>query len=404
MAASSASTQQTGRSPLLWGLWIIAAILGGLGFYQRFIHGDQAADFSSYVPWGLWVAAYIYFSGLSAGAFLIAAGAYTLKIKAFEPIARLCLLVALVTLCMGLMAIGLDLGHMERALLVLIRPQFHSMMTWMVWLYTAYFILLLVMLSRRAKNAQPGNGAATAGQGQQHLHGLGLIGIFLALGFAGGAGALFGAVAAREFWHTSLYPIYFIVGALASGAALVTALAVCCCPARTDTWRDLVALLGRIVLVLVLVECVLEVAEYLVPAWYQIGSGFDTVQYVLFGPYWYVFWIFHVLLGVALPLALLAEARGPGRIGLAGGLVAITFFAVRFNLVVPGLITPEIHGLAEAYSDPVGGKLSFLYAPTWFEWQVLLGIVAVGVALWYVGIRLFPMVIPGSSQSSEVRS
>lgn len=395
MAASSArSTQQPGRSPLFWGLWIAAAVLGGLGLYQRFIHGDQAADFSSYVPWGLWVAAYIYFSGLSAGAFLIAAAAYTLKIKAFQPIARMCLLVALVTLLMGLMAIGLDLGHMERALLVFLRPQFHSMMTWMVWLYTAYFILLLVMLSR---------GSKTAGS-QDNLSGLGLLGIFLALGFAAGAGNLFGTVAAREYWHTSLYPIFFMVGGLTSGAALVAALVAWFWPERGDTWKELVALLGRMVLVLVLVEVVLEASEYLVPAWYGIGSGHDMVQYVLFGPYWYVFWIFHVLLGVAVPLTLLANTRSPGSIGLGGGLVAITFLAVRYNLVIPGLIAPEFQGLAEAYTDPVGGKLSFLYAPTWFEWQVLLGIVAAGVALWYVGMRLFPMVFPGSSQSSEVRS
>jgi molybdopterin-containing oxidoreductase family membrane subunit len=374
------------------GLWVIAAVLGGLGLYQRLVHGEQAADFSSYVPWGLWVAAYIYFSGLSAGAFLLAAAAYALKIKVLEPIARLCLLIALVTLLMGLLAIGLDLGHLERAVLVFIRPQFHSMMTWMVWLYSAYLVLLLAMLMRGSPNAS------------SNLRGLGLLGIFLALGFAGGVGALFGTVAAREYWHTSLYPIFFMVGALTSGIALVTAYVAWLWPARDAAWRELLILLGRIVLSLVLIEFVMEIAEYLVPAWYGIGSGYDLVVYTLFGPYWYVFWVFHLLLGVAAPVALLALRRDPGGIGLATALIAVMFMAVRLNLVIPGLITPEIQGLAEAYSDPVGGKLSFLYLPTWFEWQIVIGIVAAGVALWFVGMRLFPRILPDSSQSSEVRS
>ena len=74
------------RVRLLWALWILAAIIGGLGFIGRLVHGDQAADFSSYIPWGLWVAAYIYFSGLSAGAFLLAAATYVFRIRVLEPV------------------------------------------------------------------------------------------------------------------------------------------------------------------------------------------------------------------------------------------------------------------------------------------------------------------------------
>ena len=82
--------------------------------------------------------------------------------------------------------------------------------------------------------------------------------------------------------------------------------------------------------------------------------------------------------------------------------MAVTFFAVRLNLVIPGLVTPELRGLEQAYSDPIGNRLTFAYLPTWFEWQVLLGAIAFGVALWYVLIRLFPQVLPSPAQSSEV--
>ena len=90
MAVSSVSAIGTAspanRARLLWALWILAAIIGGIGFIERLLHGDQATDFSSYIPWGLWVAAYIYFSGLSAGAFLLAAAAYVFRIRVLEPV------------------------------------------------------------------------------------------------------------------------------------------------------------------------------------------------------------------------------------------------------------------------------------------------------------------------------
>ena len=172
MAVSSVSsigtTNLVSRGRLLWALWVLAAIIGGLGFLERLLHGDQATDFSSYIPWGLWVAAYIYFSGLSAGAFLLAAATYVFRIRVLEPIGRLALLLAAVTLPMGLLMIGFDLGHLERAYLVIIRPQFHSMMAWMVWLYTAYLILVVAMLwlSLQERSARQGSRGGDQRSGQ----------------------------------------------------------------------------------------------------------------------------------------------------------------------------------------------------------------------------------------------
>jgi protein NrfD len=393
MAVSSVSsigtTSLVSRTRLLWALWVLAAIVGGLGFLERLLHGGQATDFSSYIPWGLWVAAYIYFSGLSAGAFLVAAATYVFRIRVLEPVCRLALLLAAVTFPMGLLLIGFDLGHLERAYLIIVRPQFHSMMAWMVWLYTAYLILVVAMLWLSLKSVQPGRNPEAVSNDEARLRLLAIIGIPLAIGFAGGVGALFATLAAREYWHSSLFPIFFLVGALTSGTALVTAVVSWLWPSRDAAWKDLMTLLGRIVLVLILIDLVLEWAEFSTPSWYQIGSFYELTRYVLFGPYWYVFWLVHLLLGVLVPI-------------LAAALVAVTFFAVRLNLVIPGLVTPELRGLEQAYRDPIGNRLTFAYFPSWFEWQVLLGVVAFGVALWYVAIRLFPRVFPSPAQSSEV--
>jgi protein NrfD len=376
----------------LWILWLAAAFVGVAGFAERFAFGHAFAGYTSYVPWGMWVAAYIYFIGLSAGAFLLSSMVYVFGVRQLELIAKLALFTALITLVMALLSILFDIGHMERFFFVYTRPQFHSMMAWMVWLYTAYFVLLLAELYFALRRDLTPLTSEQIAADQQRLRVLGTIGIPLAIAFHGGVGALFGTVAAREYWHTAIFPIIFLAGALVSGGALMTAVVAFFWPERDQRWRDLVNLLGKIVLGLVLFDFLLEFAEYSIPAWYQIGSEYDLISYTLFGPYWYVFWVFHLLLGVIIPVYLLGFRKTPVAQGVGAALVAITFFAIRLNLVIPGQITPELQGLQNAYLDPIGNRLTYTYVPTVLEWQVTVGVVALGVALFYLGYRFLPLV------------
>ena len=50
---------------------------------------------------------------------------------------------------------------------------------------------------------------------------LATIGVPVAIMFHGGVGALVGVVAARPLWNSGLFPILFLVSALASGGALL---------------------------------------------------------------------------------------------------------------------------------------------------------------------------------------
>lgn len=376
-----------------WAVWAIFAVVGSIGIVERVLSGHALTGYGSYIPWGLWVAAYIFFIGLSAGAFLLSSLVYVFGVHQLDRIAKLSLYVAAITLAMALVTILFDLGHAERFFFVFVRPQFHSMMAWMVWLYTAYFALLLGELFFALRRDMVRLSPARIARDDKVLKVLGTVGIPLAVAFHGGVGALFGTVAARELWHTPIYPILFLTGALVSGGALMTMIVAFFWPERDQAWLDLVQLLGRIVLGLVLVDLLLEWAEYSIPMWYGIGTEFDQLKHILFGPYWYVFWIAHMLLGVIVPVALLTLGRRrPWAIGTAGALIAVTFLAVRLNLVIPGLVTPEISGLQTAYLDPIGNRLSYSYLPSLFEWQVLAGVVAAGIAAFYLGYRHLPLV------------
>jgi molybdopterin-containing oxidoreductase family membrane subunit len=385
------------NSKILWALWLLLALLGGIGLIERLVTGHRLAAYTSYVPWGMWVAGYIFFIGLSAGAFLLSSLVYVFGIHKLERIAKLALYVAATTLMMSLVTIWFDLGHMWRAYEVITRPQFHSMMAWMIWLYSAYFALLLgeiyYAMRRDVKKLSP----QEVQEDDRKLKRLATIGIPLAIAFHGGVGALFGTVSARPFWNSPIYPIMFLVGALLSGGALMTFIVTVFWSEKDEAWLDLIQFLGKIVLAFLLFDLLLEWAEFSIPMWYGVGPEAGLVKFVLFGPFWYVYWIVHILLGVVVPMYLFIGRKSPKAIAWASALVTVTFFAIRLNLVIPGLVTPELKGLEHAYIDPIGNHLSYHYMPSFFEWQILMGVVALGIAIFYLGQRYLPLVAHSSS-------
>ncbi len=388
------------NAKILWAIWILLALLGGIGLIERLVLGHRLAAYSSYVPWGMWVSAYIFFIGLSAGAFLLSSLVYVFGVHKLERIAKLALFVAATTLIMSLVTIWFDLGHMWRAYEVITRPQFHSMMAWMIWLYSAYFALLLGELYYALRRDVQKLSPADVQEDDRKLKRLATIGIPLAIAFHGGVGALFGTVSARPFWHSPIYPIMFLVGALLSGGALVTFIVSQFWQERDAAWLDLLQFLSKIVLAFLLFDLLLEWAEFSIPLWYGVGPEASLVKFVLFGPFWYVYWVIHILLGVVIPVYLLVKKSDAKSIGLASALVAVTFFAIRLNLVIPGLVTPELKGLEHAYVDPIGNHLSYHYLPSFFEWQILMGVVALGIAIFHLGRRYLPLV--PNSASHEV--
>ena len=368
---------------LFGGLWAVAFVLGLFGVYQRLTNGHMLAGYGSYVVWGLWVAAYAYFVGLSAGSFLFAALVNVLDVKVLKPMTRAALWTSFVSIGVAMLAVLLDLGHMERAFRVFTSANFSSMMTWMTWLYTAFGILLALTAWFMYK------------QNDAMVKALLMVGIPIAIAFPGGGGALFATLSAKPYWHQPLYPVFFVVGALLSGGAIMAALAALLWPKRTE----LLQLMGRIVLGLITLDLVLEWAEFSIPMWYGVNPEKHVLMEVLTGQYWWVFWVVHIFLGCAVPIfLLLRKPSSPAYVGTAGLLAVVTFLAVRLNIVIPGQITPELEGLEKAFTD---ARLSFTYAPTTHEWLVMLFFVTVGLGALWLGFRFLPLIDSKEVQSRE---
>src|SRR3989338_7894406 len=195
-------------------LWLACFVIGAIGVSQRLFIGKQLLNLGSYVTWGLWVSFYIYLIGLSSGAYIFISMASVFKLKQFDKLKKIALLTSIVTLASALLAIVLDLGHLERFWYVFIHPAPSSMMSWMVWLYSIYFLLLSLQTFYTFSNHE------------EKSAGLFRIGFPLAIAIPVCGGSLFGVVGARPYWHSSIFPVLFLFEALLSGISLITLLGI----------------------------------------------------------------------------------------------------------------------------------------------------------------------------------
>ena len=407
-----------------WVVGLVGLLPFAWALYIRFFTHPDASNLGSVVPWGLHVAQYIYFVGLSAGAFLLSSLVYVFGMKRFEAVGRLAVFTAIVTLLLALLTIGLDIGHIERFWHVFVFVNPTSPMAWMIWLYTAYLTLLIVefwYLMRRdlvVAAAMPGwrgrisrivalrsrdTSDASLARDMRVVRVAATIGVPLAIMFHGGVGALFGVVASRVFWNSGMFPVIFLVSALASGGALL-AVASAIFQEGWRAHRAMIIDLGRVVLLFLLLDVALQFSEILIGVYGSDPAYLRSLELVVAGPYWYVFWFVQIGLGLLLPLAMLATplGRDPRAVVVGCAAVVVGFIGVRLNIVIPGLSPEEIRRITAAVTDP---RISSDYFPTLWEWVLSIGIVAVGLVMFGIGEAFLPLSrhLPLTARTEEAR-
>lgn len=356
--------------------YVVAVLLLLAGLYgigSRLLFGERDVNYGSYVVWGLWVAMYLFFAGVSTGAYMIATLDLLFEVKLFQGTGAPALWGALVTMPAALVTIGMDLGHMERIWKVYLQPDFGSLLAQMVWGYTAFIFVILLSLWVVSRERQP--------RGAKVLFSFGL---FMSVFLSGGVGALLGVNASRAYWHVGLLPAQFPFFSLASGAALMLVVLGWILPQEARR-PQLLRVLGLITVVLSLVKLYFLWTDFSQSIYGGIPDNVRAVNEVLRGPYWWAFWILQIALGTLVPLVILLHprlSRNGAWAGAAGVLVLIGFGVARANIVFPALTVPELEGLSGAFHGP---HLGFDYAPSLMEWSVVMGVVGAATLGYLIG-------------------
>jgi protein NrfD len=374
---------------ILWGVGILALLVGSIGLFQRLSEGLRPTSLGSYVPWGLWVAAYEYLVWLEVGSLLVFTSlVYIFKWpKILTRMAPTLYLTALAILSMALIMIGLDLGHPFRFWHVLVWPQWDSMLTWMIIAHLVYMLVLLGKLALELLPHRPVFNPISKW--------LSIISMPLGVALVVIAGSVFGVVMGRPSWQGSGLPVLFLVSALVAGTGLLTVQYIWFMRDRSGEYLDLARRLGKLLLSFLIINLLVTVLSSIVILYPGVPAQATALYLTLFGPYWWVFWVVYLGFGVIVPIILLVtQTQTARRIGLAAGLLVTTFFAVALNIVIPTQLAIDSveKNLVTAFQGP---GLRAEYFPTANEWLVTLFALAFGFLVFLFGftvLRLRPHV------------
>ena len=358
----------------------LALLIGLWGIFLRLTTGHREAAYGSYVVWGLWVAMYLFFAGTAAGAFMISTLDFLFNVNVFKGTGRLALWVGLISLAAALLSIWLDLGHMGRIWKVYLQGNPGSVMAQMVWGYTLFGLLLLAALIVSIRSPRSGM-----------LRVLMIAGLPLSLFVSGAVGALLGVDASRLFWHVGLLPVQFPVFSLASGAAAMLAVIGLFGPRQDPKRSDQLLILSVATVILAVIKLYFLWADFSQSMYGNVPQNVQAVRAVLYGPYWWSFWILQILIGTLVPIFFLVQpkyARHNGWAGWMGILVLLGYAVARANIVFPALTVPEIEALTTAFSGP---HLTFDYFPSLMEWAVTFGITGLATLVFLIGNERLPL-------------
>jgi protein NrfD len=391
------------QKPSAWGLdrffWIIgivALLIGAIGLYQRFAHGLRLTDLGSFVPWGLWVAAYEYLVWLEVGSLMVFTTlVYIFKWnKSLPRMAPTLYLTAIAILSMALILIGLDLGHPFRFWHVLVYPQWGSLMTWMIWLHQIY---LVVLLGKLAIELRP-----SSKLGKKISTWLSYASLPLGIGLVVVAGSVFGVVMGRPTWQSSALPIMFLISSLVAGTGFLVFQYISFFQEKgTQEYLETSQRLGKLLLGLLITGLIASALGGLVILYPGVPAQATALELTLFGPFWWVYWVLHIGVGVIVPIILLlTQTQTARRIGIAAGLLIVTFIAVPLNIVIPPQLAVETveRGLIIAYQGP---GLVPDYFPTLSEWLLTLFAMAFGFLVFLFGYQVLKLRPRGTDSVKE---
>jgi molybdopterin-containing oxidoreductase family membrane subunit len=316
------------------GKWLILSLLiaavGLYGMVAVFLHGQEHSyGISREVPWGILIIGYSFFVALSVGTAVIGSLAHVFKIEAFHIMSKKVALVSLASLVGAFYLIFWELAgpyDLQALRLVVYFTEFEvtSPIWWMVTFYMLELPLLALevyfLVSKKA------NSAFYAA----------LVGFFLGIIAYGTLAFVFASNATRPLWHTSAFSLFFIISAIAAGVAVI--LIMIYLNNKHDASNSIAAL-SKTLFILLFIMLFVDVWNIFINI-YGVQTELSATMrlFVGDGPLSFNFYLFEIILGILVPMALLVKGKFlEARCGAIAGILAIVgvFFA-RFDTVIGG--------------------------------------------------------------------
>ncbi len=319
------------------------------------------------LQWSILIVLYPYITGLVAGAFILASLVRIFRVEAVRPTYRLALLTALSFLLVAPLPLQLHLGHPERSPEMYFTPHSTSAMAMFGYVYLWYLMAVLVFeiwLDYRAEIVHFSKtkkglvgfiykvmtlGSTNVSHKALELDEkigwiVTLIGIPSAFILHGYVGFIFGSIKANPWWNSPLMPVVFIFSAMVSGISAVMLLYM-----ATTKLRGLkidIACVDTIAMYLFytfIIDFAVESLD-LIHRIYEADESFRSLNFMVHTKLYIPHIVIQIMLGTLTPLILLAitqlfklpEFVRKRIYVIAGSLIMVGVFAMRWNVVIGG--------------------------------------------------------------------
>lgn len=395
----------------IFPVWIVFILLGlAVGVYGGFIvfrDGLQVTGLSNQVTWGLWIVIDLSSIALGGSAFIFGVIVYLLKIKRFETVGRLAVLLGFLGYSTAGMVLLFDLGQPLRFWRPVVFWQPHSLLWEITMCVVLYLSVLLaellpivvehpvfrenVLISRSALLRK----AAELLQAFAHwLHKFGpalaVIGLTLSLLHQASLGATYGMLSGRGIAFSPTVPILFVLSAGAGGTSLLFLVSVIVFRimrpglVKDEVLYDIARIAGTFALLCIYIR----IWDWAVINYYSFDSNIALQTELLnsISPYTMTFWIGQVFFA-AIPGFTMLNAHRIKNIrllSLVAILPVVCSVLLRWSYNFSGVI-------ASITYDPFTPTVVLnSYTPTWQEWAVAVGV----ISYWLLGFSLAARFLP----------
>ncbi len=368
------------------------------------------------IYWGLLIALYFYYTGMSAGSFILTSLGTVFGIEKYKKVSKVGVLMAIVLLAFAPLHLLFDLAQPGRFYNLFLHVSLTSAMSWGVYLLILYPVDLMIYawyLFRQDFVQGLNKGGFKAGLYSFLLFGkkdmsaaalandkkkaklFGTLGVPLALLVHGYTGFILGNVQARAIWHTPLMPIIFLMSAMVSGTGLFIIVMMLVEKFKFgrigEDIRALIADIANLMKWFIVVDGALMIIYFIV-LWYSSETGYAAGYFLLHQEGWSFLGLENGL-GMLAPFLILLSKKARQSlplVTLASILTIIGVLAMRINLVIGG------------QKIPLTGSKIIEYAVSGRDLSIGLGIgiLALVVLTWLYSV--LPMNRPGAQEKESI--
>jgi molybdopterin-containing oxidoreductase family membrane subunit len=373
----------------------IGLVIGAVGAYQVLRYGLTVTGLSNQVPWGLWIIIDLSSIALGGGAFTMGVVVYLLRLKQFENVGRLAVVIGFLGYSAAGIALFFDIGQPFRFWHPVVYWQIHSVLWEITMCVVGYLTVLVIELYPTIIEHSFFDRFPILRKITHIVHKVGpvlaIAGLSLSLLHQASLGATYGVLSGRGMWFRPTAPIMFVLSAVGGGMALLYALSLLVFKVmRPGLVKDRVITdVARISGVFLLLYLYLKLWDWAVTFYYsfdiEISTQLDLLNTV--APYDMAFWVGEVLIGALIPGVILFSAHRikNTRLTVAAALMAgFGVIMLRWNYNFSAFI-------ADVSYVPFTPTITFnFYRPTWQEWALGIGL----VSFWILGFSLAARFLP----------